>query len=470
MRLKTRVTLAVTAVTAVTLSASFVAVSLLVARDETRDLDQALLAQASIAAELALLHNADRPVATEGSAEVPERLDPTTRYMATYDADGSLISSSRNFGGAPPTRSDLVESPPPKEGTAVNLSSGGVGLRGVVVPMGSRGQTLLYAASRRTVDDDLWFISRVVSVIFVAAMLLTSLVARWLSGRLSSDVQAIAGVARDVAQGDLAARVGVGARGSAETRMLAADMDHMIGQLGALVTAQRTFISHAAHELRSPLATIRGELQLALRRPREAAEYRGAIEEVLTDVESLAVLAEDLLTLARVQAGSPSPGPGGGLAPAAMPLGEAVAEALRMARGAADERGVALVEASADRGWSDLCVRGARGEIARALRNLVDNAVAHSPAGGRVEVRIERSGSRAVIAVTDEGPGVAPEDRRSIFEPFYRGSKDQGGDRPGAGLGLTIARGIARAHGGDVALDEGHEAGSRFLLELPIEG
>ncbi|EYF00340.1 sensor histidine kinase [Chondromyces apiculatus] len=496
MKLKTRVTLAVTAVTASALLASFVTVAFLVRRDEMGDLDRALLLQAHTAAELAMVRSTERPSVMEGQVAVPESLGLTARYMATYEADGSLISATRSFGGQAPSLPTLGVSVPPEEESSVDLAAGGVMLRGVVLPLGERGQSLLYAASRGTVDEDTRFIGRAASVIFVAAVLITAFVARWLSARLASDVQAIAQVARAVAQGDLGARVGVGVRGSAETKRLGEDMDHMIGRLGALVATQQMFISHAAHELRSPLATIQGELQLALRRPREAAEYQEAIQEALTDVVALGALAEDLLVLARVQAGpkdgegtaataaagsavrpvnagepatAAQAGPGGEV----VAVGEVLDDALRMARGKADTRGVALKEIEEGGVPLATLVRGSRWKTARALRNLVDNAVAHTPEGGVVEVRVERGergerGEESVrLVVTDEGTGVAPEDRTHIFEPFYRSAKEQSGEQEGAGLGLTIARDIARASGGDVLLDDAFHGGARFILVLP---
>src|SRR5262249_23533818 len=159
---------------------------------------------------------------------------------------------------------------------------------------------------------------------------------RWLGIRLSSDVQEIAGIARIVARGDLAARSGGRVRGSAETRALAADLDYMISQLAALVTAQRPFISHAAHELMSPLSTLRGELQLALRRPRTVAEHQAVLAQALRDVEALVLLSEDLLTLARVEVS--------GAAETVTALSDLVADAMRAAKGGAVTRNVELAE------------------------------------------------------------------------------------------------------------------------------
>jgi two-component system heavy metal sensor histidine kinase CusS len=463
LKLRDRLSLTVTAVTAAALVASFAAVFLFVRRDETRDLDFALAVQARAIAQLALAKDPSHPTVVDGTAEVPESLGPTARYVAVYDVlDGTVESSTRSFGGETPSLGALSVAPPlPWEGQPMNLVVHRAPLRGVIVPMGDRRHALLYAASRRTVDEDTSFLYRLLTAIFLVATVATAAVARVLGNRLAGDVDAIANVARSVAQGKLDARVGGAVQGSAETRTLAVDLDRMIERLAALVAAQRTFISHAAHELRSPIATIRGELQLALRRPREAVEYRESIEGVLADVEALARLAEDLLTLARVEAGA-SPEQRG-------TIGEAVAEALRMARGPAEARGVTLHDSEVTPGASATGIAGPRGEIARVLRNLIDNAVAHSPERGKVEVAIDRSGPTVQVVVTDGGPGVPAGDAPHIFAPFFRGSKDRGGDELGAGLGLAIARSIAQRHGGEVRLDGSYASGARFVLEMPID-
>src|SRR5262249_41120752 len=133
----------------------------------------------------------------------------------------------------------------PVDGFTIDLTfPGEEPLRGVVIPMRrGNGYSLLYAASRGEVDADVVFLARLLAIVLVIAAVVTTVVARWLGRRLSSDVQEIAVIARTVARGDLGARSGGRVRGSTETRALAADLDHMISQLAALVAAQRTFIS-----------------------------------------------------------------------------------------------------------------------------------------------------------------------------------------------------------------------------------
>jgi two-component system heavy metal sensor histidine kinase CusS len=453
MRFHNRLTLGLLGVTASTLLTSFTTVYFLVQRDELRDLDLALLAQAETVA---------RQSSIEGEARVPEKpASPILRFAAIYGEDGKPQIFTRAFGDrAPPTLQALgVDGRPPDDGQSVELEAVGKNLRGVVIPT-ARGP-LLFAVSRRSVDEDLRYLSRVLAGLFVGALGITALIAQWLGRRLAEDVSAIATTARAVAAGDLSARVAHDAgRGSNETRALANDLDIMVAQLEKLMSAQRTFISHAAHELRSPLATLRGELQLALRRERTADEYRAAVEKALTDAEELAQLTEDLLTLARVQQ-APRPTTS---TPATVDVRTLVADAARMARGHALAHGVRIDGPSGDALESE--ISGGRTDLARALRNLIDNAVTHSPEGGVVNVSAHVSDGSVEIVIEDEGPGVDEHDADRIFTPFWRGSTEEGHDL-GAGLGLAIAREIARQHGGDIVLDRARARGAAFSLRVP---
>jgi signal transduction histidine kinase len=144
-----------------------------------------------------------------------------------------------------------------------------------------------------------------------------------------------------------------------------------------------------------------------------------------------------------------------------------VSDATRAAKGGAVARGIAVIERRGDAAIQATRVRGARRELSRALRNLIDNAVSHSKTGQSVVVELGFDGEDASIVVEDEGPGVAPADRESVFEPFFRGARERGESDQGVGLGLAIARQIARRSGGDVELDGSFgPPGARFVLRL----
>lgn len=452
MTLKTRLALMVTGVTFVSLAASFALVILLVRRDETQDLDRALARQAA----QALARRADVMV-EDGRVDIPEMLGGVARHVAVYRGDGSLEQASQSFEGDVPSLPELgVTLPLPAEGVAVTSDAHDETLRAILQQIPGSDRILLYAASQRALDHDTAFLMRVLSLLLLAAMVCVVLAARWLGERLVREVAAVAAVAHDVAQGDLQARAGRDFSTS-EVRALAAALDYMVERLEALVSTQKRFIAHAAHELRSPLSTLRGELQLALRRPREGREYQRALEEALLDVEALVNLSEDLLVLARVQAT--------GMSAARCELGEVVDRAVEQAVRRAQQSGVRLVRVPSDAGACQVAAPAK--DLTRALRNLLDNAIRHSQSGDEVRMEHWRDEQRAYVAVTDHGPGVQPVDRARIFEPFFRGTASVQ-ESDGVGLGLAIAREIVERAAGDVALDVTQTAGARFVVSLPV--
>lgn len=464
MKLQSRLMLILTGVSATVLVISLVAIFLLVQRDELRSFDRALLVEAHNTA-----YKIGRQVGQQtidGSIVVPETLQPTPRFVAVYGADGAAQVSSRTFMGDVPRLEelavDVADEEVPWEGIAVDLEVQGVALRGLVVPIGEVGY-LLFAASSKSLSDDTRFLLRLLPGLFVLAMLVTVIVSRWLGRLLARDVQSLARVVRSVTDGDLGARVGPLEGGAAETQALAGGLDEMIARLEELVRTQARFITDAAHELRSPLATLRGELQLALRRERTAEEYRASIAAVLEDAEGLATLAEDLLALARLRARQDPPV----TAADAFVIGDAVEGAIKMARGLAEARSIRLVIAGDLEGAGAARIQGRRGEVARAVRNLVDNAIQHAPAESVVVVELGSVGDRVEVRVVDEGPGVPEAERPNLFAPFFRGTRSRAGEPGGAGLGLAIAQAVALGIGGELRLDEAHVGGARFILSLP---
>jgi two-component system heavy metal sensor histidine kinase CusS len=455
MRLRTRLTLTFTLVTGAALIVSFLAAYGLVERDELRELDHALRVQAEHVATVAVERNPQDPRVADGPGELLDPPSLTTRYAASYERAGRLIGATRTFGGRPPRLDELNVKLDVADGEAVAFTHAGARLRGVVLPLGP-GRVLLYAVSRHAVDADLRYILHIFAAIFAGATSLTWVVAGSLTRRLVRDIDAICGVAESVATGKLDARVGGRARGSVETRQLSERLDQMIARLAELVATQRDFISNAAHELRSPLTSLRGELELALRRDRSAAEYKETIERALGDAGTLITLAEDLLAIARSERRSHRP------SSEVMKVSELVEDARRMARGNAEARSVEVVADVDD----EAIVSCARKDVARALRNLLDNAIAHSPSGERVAVRATAGDGRVDVAIEDAGPGVRAEDLPLLFAPFWRGEGERA-TPGGAGLGLALAREIARAEGGDVTFDASFQPGARFVLTLP---
>jgi len=344
---------------------------------------------------------------------------------------------------------------PARHEKCFDIWAGNKHLRGVLVDVPQRaGVHLLVATSREDLDGDEAFLARAMSSVFAFAVLWATLISSWLVGRFTRGQQKIAAVARRVAAGDLSARVHA-QESSPDIDQLGRDIDHMIDRLGTLVASQQRFIAHAAHELRSPLTTLYGELSHALRKDRDADSYRQTIEEALDATRKIKVLTEDLLALARLGSS--------GDEPSEKVLVRALAEAAAKTVAAeAHERDVQI-----DVKDTDAAVSGRPLDLERMLRNVLENAVRHSPPGGTVHVSAVQRGGAVVLQVSDAGMGVPEADRERIFEPFYRGAAERAADVPGAGLGLAIAREIGRMHGGDVRLVRA-ESGAVFEIEMRL--
>jgi two-component system heavy metal sensor histidine kinase CusS len=308
----------------------------------------------------------------------------------------------------------------------------------------------MLAAPRLDLDSDAAFLTRAMEIVFVVAVAWAALIATWIVQRLTRGHAEVTRVARRVADGDLSARVVVDV-GEPEQAQLAQDVNQMIERLSALLRAQEEFVTHAAHELRSPMTTLYGELAHALRRARDSEQYRVAIEAALESTQRLRELAESLLTLARIDAAREEP-------LERVALDDVLARAVRAVHGAAVGREIVLdVEAA------PYTVRGRARDLERLFCNLLENAIRHSPPRETVRVAADDDGTTVQVRVIDRGPGVPVADRDRIFDPFYRSPAAYGTD--GHGLGLAIARKIAHAHHGDLTLASADD-GAEFLVEL----
>lgn len=383
----------------------------------------------------------------------PNDMSELNLYGVIYADSGEVLTATEKLAGKAPPLAAIrghLEAP-------YDWRVDGIDLRVALVPVPGRHEVMLLGTSTSDLEDEGKKLLRVMGIACAVAVLWAGALAYWLVRRMTAEHARIASVARQVSAGDLTARVALKTRDE-ELAQLGRDVDEMIERLGLLVTSQQRFIAHAAHELRTPLTTAYGQLQHALRRDRSAAEYKEAIEEALHATRRLKALAEDLLTLARL-------GGGGEDAPAPFGLRAVVDDAVRSAAELSDERDVTVAVEG-----DDVELVGRARDAERMVRNLVENAVSHSPRGARVRVSLESDAGRVRLTVSDEGPGVSPEDAPRIFEPFYRGAASRAQARSGSGLGLGIARDIARAHGGDLVLDQGTAPGARFVATLAVRG
>jgi signal transduction histidine kinase len=285
---------------------------------------------------------------------------------------------------------------------------------------------------------------------------------------LTAQVGELSKAARRLAVGDLSARVGT--HGSDELGRLAATFDDMAEQLqaafdrqAALEAGRRELLSAVSHDLRTPLATTRAMVEAisdgVVTEPADISRYLGLI---LRETQHLSRLIDDLFELSQIDSGSLR------LYCAPIDLAELVSETVDAYHAPALERDLQIEQVLAP---PPICVDADAERLQRVLRNLLDNALRHTPSGGRIEVRSGRADTLAELSVSDSGPGVAEADLQRIFESFYRGERSrrrEEGPSSGAGLGLAIARGLVQAHHGRIWAEPSPMGGVSVQIRLPL--
>ncbi|WP_432588375.1 HAMP domain-containing sensor histidine kinase [Streptomyces sp. HD1123-B1] len=283
-------------------------------------------------------------------------------------------------------------------------------------------------------------------VLFVAGL-------TWLLvGRALRPVAAIRREVTEITERDLHRRVPVPAARD-EIAQLARTMNTTLDRLHRAMTRQRQFVADASHELRSPIAAVRAQLELAMARPHRT-DWPSAVHKALQDTERLQAVASDLLLLARLDAQD---------APPRSPVGlrALAAEEARRHPGT-----VALTPAGDGTGpAADPVVHGSRVQLSRLLTNLTDNARRHARAS--VRLTVVPCEDAVELTVDDDGPGIPEADRDRVFERFTRLDHARARQDGGTGLGLAIAHDIAHAHGGTLTVLTSPEGGARLLLRLP---
>jgi len=236
-----------------------------------------------------------------------------------------------------------------------------------------------------------------------------------------------------------------------EIARLAHAMNELLDRLEASVSAERRFIGDASHELRSPLAALRAQLEVALAHP-ERTDWLEPVRQSFASAERVENLTSDLLMLAQVDAAQP------GLPDRSLDLGELVADEL-------EHRPKLDSVQLRTRLEPDVVVHGHDNQLARLVRNLLDNAERH--ATSLVTISVSRTGASAVLEVTDDGPGIPVADRDRVFERFTRLDGARTRDAGGTGLGLAIVHEVARAHGGTVEITGAR--GASFVVRIPLD-
>jgi signal transduction histidine kinase len=398
-----------------------------------------------------LLHDID--VALEEEAETVSELLATP---ASPDAVGDLLAHIAGETGSGPhkyivvTRGGQMIAEAPRGAQAV-LNSNDPQLRSVRYPSPDGAVVVAIGASAAAAVHAKQQLTSLL-IVGIPLMLVLFGGGLWLiTGRALRPLEDASRQMEGIAADTLAVRVPIDNPDDEVGRMVTV-LNRMLDRLERAVSELQRFTADAAHELRTPLTVLRTGLEVSLARQRSAEEYRATLTEALAGTDRLCRLAEDLLTLARLD-GSNAP-----RAAVAVDLGEMLHELADAA--------TAEVEVAAPAG---LWVYGNAGDLYRLFNNLIDNAIRYGRNGtgakGRVVISAQRAADQIEATIVDNGPGVPPDELSRVFDRFYRGHVER--SESGTGLGLSIAQEIARTHGGQIAVANRDGDGCVTTVTLP---
>jgi heavy metal sensor kinase len=342
------------------------------------------------------------------------------------------------------------------EGEGLRLLAVPVNLSILGPPPGIQPATLVIARSTEQIDQALAGLVRTLIIAVPLALALAAAGGIFLARRALKPVDQIAQTAQEIGEGDLRQRINVNTKD--ELGRLAATLNEMIGRLEKAFQHQKQFTSDASHELRTPLAVIEAESTLALKKKRPSSDYRQSLEIVSREARQMSSLIDQLLTLARADAGKEQ------WNFAEVDLGKLITNLSTDVEVLCQEKGLNFQLGQTQ----DLVVNGDEARLRELFMNLLDNAIRYTPVPRTVSVSFRREVQMAVVAITDTGIGIPAEDIPFIFERFYRVDKSRSRAEGGSGLGLAICQHIAEAHGGKIEVESQVGAGSTFSVWLPL--
>jgi heavy metal sensor kinase len=419
--------------------------------------DRTLMRRAARAIEALSVSPADRPA--QRSARYDQFVDstPEGNLIRVYDAGGRILYPS--ISAAPPD----FPWPKPEMVTSDRFRDvlvAGRKFRMLQHPVIFEGQPLTIVVGGQ-LEDNRQMLARfsmglesAIPVLLIASALAGYFVTR----RALRPVARLTAAFRSISIGNLSDRLPIGPSGD-ELQRLAETCNEMLARLEAAVAEIKRFTADASHELRSPFSYIQMVSEYALRNPELQAESREAFDEILAESREATRLLEDMLMLARADAGHVD------LPFEPADLGVLVKEAVERARIPAEAKGHTLRLRCAD-GRSE--IRGDQSSLRRLIWTLLDNAIKYTPEGGRIDVALERTGAQVHLSVHDTGVGIPENLLPRVFERFFRADPARTTGE-GSGLGLAIAKWIADVHRAQISVESEVGAGSAFHVVFPLE-
>jgi heavy metal sensor kinase len=294
--------------------------------------------------------------------------------------------------------------------------------------------------------------------VFIATMSLLIVLAAgvgwFMARRAVSGVEAVTRTAQKISAGTLEERVPITGKGD-EIDQLAITFNQMVERIQKLLKEIKEMSDNIAHDLRSPIARIRGVAEVTLTSSKALSEYESMAASIIEECDRLLDMINTMLMISKTESGVRS------FVGKEVDLTTVARQAYEIFEPTAEDKGVSLHRDIAD----GIHVIGDTPMVQRMLSNLLDNAIKYTPSGGTIRITVSEGRDQAVIEVRDSGIGISEQDLSRIFERFFR--CDQSRSQAGIGLGLSLARAIARAHGGDIAVESTLGQGSRFTVRLP---
>ena len=404
----------------------------------------------------------DRALAAEVSRSKKEQheLQEVTHSLRVFSPDGRVVWKGPEAVAQQPVPDHVFEQV--RLGNTVFEtveSTDGTPVRHLFIPIPRQGQVryvLQAEASLLLYRETLKGLVILLTLGSGTILLVAWIGSGWLAKKVLTPIEVLSTGAETMSEADLGKRLTLDSPYQ-EFRRLTQAFNSVMDRFQRSGESQRRFCDIAAHEMKTPLTILQGNLEVALLKARTSEEYREALINNLEQVGRLIALTRSLLTLAKFTSGKPPVH----LVPLALePMIQDLVDELTLL---ADDRRITLSFES----QSVPPVLGDAQWLKQALINLLDNALHYTPSGGAVTVRLQAVGEGVAVAVEDTGHGIEPEHLPHLFERFYRTDWARAKDSGGTGLGLPIVKEIAEAHGGTISVTSQVDKGSVFTLRLP---
>jgi two-component system, OmpR family, sensor kinase len=388
-----------------------------------------------------------------------EALDAPGLYVRVFDAQGNLLGMSSNLqGGWLPVNQTTIRRALAGHSVTSERSAGDgrtLRIRTTPIVVGKHVVGALQVGqSLEPLKDTMFRVRNILLALSAIALLASATIGWFVSKRGLRPLTEIAAVAASIRDsGDFGQRLKLEGR-SDEVGTLASSFNALLGKVEETLARHRQFVAGCSHELRTPLLIVRGNLDL-LTRVDDPAEWAECLSEARAEAARMQRIVADLLVLAQVERAQV-------VEFQPVRLDELLREVYHQAQPRAGRHTFSLSAAT------PVTVLGDRERLKQIAVNLVENAVHYTPEGGSVMLGLDQIDGMARFWVRDSGVGIAPEEQERIFEPFYRANRSRAHSDAGAGLGLSIVRYLAEAHGGRVSVESQPGTGSIFTVYLPL--